>query len=275
MKPVRFFMPLALFALLLSLCAVHAVASGKAPAQPYTTWSHYGGTADASQYSALSQVNQSNVKQLHVAWSYSTGDVNDYSFNPLVVDDVMYALAQHHSIVALNAASGAELWVHPIRPETHMITYRGFNYWESADRSDRRLLFAVDNKLQEIDAKTGQSILAFGKHGSVDLRQDLGRDPDSLSLVQSGTPGRVFKNLIILGSATNEEYRSGPGDIRAYDVLSGRLVWSFHTIPHPGDPGYATWPKNAWKTVGGANAWSGMSLDEKQGILYVPTASPK
>jgi quinoprotein glucose dehydrogenase len=274
-KLTRLFMSMALLEPILSLGTTPALAAGKPSARPYTTWSQYEGTPDASQYSALSQVNRSNVKQLHVAWRYSTGDTNDYQFNPLVVDDVMYVMARHHSIVALNAVTGKELWVHPVEPEARLITHRGINYWESADRSDRRLLFAANNELQEIDAKTGKSILSFGTNGCVDLREGLGRDPESLSLVQSTTPGRVFRNLIILGSATNEEYRSGPGDIRAYDVLSGRLVWSFHTIPHPGEPGYDTWPKNAWKTVGGANAWSGMSLDDQRGILYVPTASPK
>ena len=127
----------------------------------------------------------------------------------------------------------------------------------------------------ELDARTGKSILQFGTNGLVDLRAGLGRDPESLTLVQSSTPGRIFENLIILGSATNEEYESGPGDVRAYDVLSGRLVWTFHTVPHPGEFGYDTWPKDAWKTVGGANAWSGLSLDVKRGVLYVPTASPK
>ena len=188
---------------------------------------------------------------------------------------MMYVLAKNNSIVALDAATGRELWVHPTDPQSRQVTYRGVNYWQSADRSDRRLLFSVDNYLQEIDARTGKSILQFGANGLVDLRAGLGRDPNSLRLVQSGTPGRVFGKLIILGSATNEEYESGPGDIRAYDVITGQLVWTFHTIPHPGEPGYETWPKDAWKTVGGANAWSGLSLDEKRGIVYVPTASPK
>jgi quinoprotein glucose dehydrogenase len=187
----------------------------------------------------------------------------------------MYVLAHNHSIVALDAKTGKELWIHPTDPKTTLITNRGINYWESTDRSDRRLLFAADNFLQEIDARTGKSILDFGENGRVDLREDLGRDPESLTLVQSTTPGRVFEDLLILGSATNEEYESGPGDIRAYDVRSGRLVWTFHTVPHPGEFGYDTWPKEAWKTVGGANAWSGLSADEKRGIVYIPTASPK
>jgi quinoprotein glucose dehydrogenase len=244
-------------------------------AKTHSTWSDYAGASDAAQYSALAQVNRSNVKGLQVAWSYPTGDGNKYLFNPIVVDRTMYVLAHDNSIVALDAASGKELWTHPTAPKTTLITNRGINYWESADRSDRRLLFAANNLLEEIDARTGKSILDFGKNGHVDLREGLGRDPESLTLVQSTTPGRVFENLLILGSATNEEYESGPGDIRAYDVRTGQMVWIFHTVPHPGEFGYDTWPKDAWKTVGGANAWSGLSLDEKRGIVFVPTASPK
>jgi quinoprotein glucose dehydrogenase len=241
----------------------------------HRVWNNYEGTPDAAQYSALTQINRSNVKRLQIAWKYPTSDGNKYLFNPIVIDGVMYVLAKQNSIVALDAATGSELWVHKTDPQTRLITNRGINYWESADRSDRRLLFACNNFLQEIDARTGKSILKFGTNGLVDLRAGLGRDPKSLTLVQSSTPGRVFENLIILGSATNEEYESGPGDIRAYDVLTGRLVWTFHTVPHPGEFGYDTWPKDAWKTVGGANAWSGMSLDEKRGVVYVPTSSPK
>jgi quinoprotein glucose dehydrogenase len=244
-------------------------------AQAHSTWSDYAGASDASQYSALAQINRSNVGKLQVAWSYPTGDGNKYLFNPIVVDRTMYVLAHHNSVVALDATTGKELWIHPTAPRTTLITNRGINYWESTDRSDRRLLFAADNFLEEIDARTGISILDFGERGRVDLREGLGRDPESLTLVQSTTPGRVFEDLLILGSATNEEYESGPGDIRAYSVRTGRLLWTFHTVPHPGEFGYDTWPKDAWKTVGGANAWSGLSLDEKRGIVFVPTASPK
>jgi quinoprotein glucose dehydrogenase len=258
-----------------SACLPYHASAQSSVAKTHTTWSDYEGTPDSAQFSALDQINRSNVSRLQVAWKYPTGDGNKYLFNPIVVEDVMYVLAKQNSIVALDATTGRELWIHKTDPESRLVTYRGINYWESADRSDRRLLFSVNNFLQEIDARTGKSILDFGKNGLVDLRAGLGRDPKSLTLVQSGTPGRVFGSLIILGSATNEEYESGPGDIRAYDVLTGQLVWTFHTIPHPGELGYDTWPKDAWKTVGGANAWSGMSLDEKRGVLYVPTASPK
>jgi quinoprotein glucose dehydrogenase len=245
------------------------------PDRSHSKWNDYAGASDSAQYSALDQINRLTVGKLRVAWSYPTGDGKKYLFNPIVVDRTMYVLAHNHSIVALDATSGKQVWIHPTDLKTSLITNRGINYWESADRSDRRLIFAADNFLQEIDARTGQSISDFGEGGRVDLREGLGRDPNSLSLVQSTTPGRVFEDLLIIGSATNEEYESGPGDIRAYDVRSGRMVWVFHTVPHPGDAGYETWPKDAWKMVGGANAWSGLSVDVKRGIVFVPTASPK
>jgi quinoprotein glucose dehydrogenase len=238
----------------------------------HTTWSDYLGGPDSAQYSALKQINKANVSQLQVAWTYPTGDKNSYSFGPIVVDGVMYVQAKNNSIVALDAATGRELWVHA--NNTRFITSRGLNYWESKDRSDRRLLYCVDNYLVAIDARTGQSIPSFGENGRSDLRAGYDRDPKTLTRVQNGTPGRVFENLIILGSASSGEYESQPGLIRAFDVRTGKLVWVFHTIPHPGEYGYETWPKDAWKTVGGVQDWSEMTLDEKRGIVYVPLASP-
>ena len=241
----------------------------------YLHWSSYGGTPDSAQYSGLRQIDKTNVRDLKVAWTYPVQDRNHYYFSPIVVHDVMYVMAKNNSIVALDAATGKERWVHATAVGSYLITNRGINYWESRDGLDRRLLYAQDNLLQELNARTGEAISSFGRQGHVDLRKDLGRDVSGIVLVQSTTPGRVFENLIILGSATNQEYESAPGDIRAYDVLSGKLVWSFHTIPHPGEFGYETWPREAWKTIGGANVWGEMSLDEKRGILYAPTGSPK
>ncbi|MEO8658989.1 MAG: pyrroloquinoline quinone-dependent dehydrogenase [Bryobacteraceae bacterium] len=250
-------------------CAVFAVA------QDHTKWADYGGAADSAQYSALRQINRSNVTKLEVAWKYPTGDNNKYSFNPLVVDGRIYVLAKSNSIVALDAATGKELWVHAPEPGTTVITNRGLNYWESKDRSDRRLLYASNHALRAINAVTGETIATFGVDGKVDLKQGLDRDPATIRLVQSTTPGRVFEDLIILGSATNQGYGSAPGDIRAYDVRTGKLAWTFHTIPRPGEFGHDTWPAEAWKHVGGANVWAEMTLDLKRGILYAPTASPK
>lgn len=240
-----------------------------------TSWSDYGGSADSSQFSDLTEVNRANVSKLHIVWTYQTGDPGKYLFNPLIAHGVMYVLAKKNSIVALDARTGKELWSHATDPNTTLITNRGINYWESTDGSQRRLFFSCNNFLQALDARTGELITGFGRDGRVDLRAGLGRDVDRLALVQSTTPGKIFEDLLILGSATNQEYQSGPGDIRAYNVRTGQLVWTFHTIPHPGEFGYDTWPKDAWKTAGGANAWSELTIDQKRGVVFVPTASPK
>jgi quinoprotein glucose dehydrogenase len=244
-------------------------------AQDHKKWSDYAGAGDSAQYSALQQIDRSNVAKLQVAWSYSTGDGNKYFFNPVMVDGTLFVLAKNNAIVALDAATGKEIWTHPADPDTKIITNRGINYWESKDRSDRRLLYASNHRLRALDARTGKPIATFGDGGSVDLKSGLDRDPRVIALVQSTTPGRVFEDLLILGSATNQGYGSAPGDIRAFDVRTGKLAWTFHTIPRPGEFGYDTWPKDAWTRVGGANVWGEFSVDEKRGILYAPTASAK
>jgi quinoprotein glucose dehydrogenase len=240
--------------------------------QPYATWSEYGGSADSMQYSSLRQINKDNVNRLELTWSLmAPGPGGRFAFNPMVVDGVMYLVGKDSVILALDAATGKQIWSHRSEGKP---TDRGFNYWESKDRSDRRLIFAADSYLQEIDAHTGVTIPSFGNDGRVNLRKGLGRDPKTIRNIQSGTPGRVFENLVILGSATGEGYADPPGDLRAYDVLTGKLAWTFHTVPHPGEFGYDTWPKDAWKYAGGTNAWGEISLDEKRGIIYFPLGSP-
>ncbi len=236
--------------------------------RPYTTWIDYGGSSDSMQYSALKQFNKSNVSHLELAWSYPVpGPSGRFGFNPIVVDGVMYVLGSENSIVALNAATGKPIWSHPVEGRP---TDRGINYWESKDRSDRRLIFSAGANLQEINARTGVTINTFGNDGRVDLREGSPRREGN----PTGTPGRVFENLILLGSAPGESYGSAPGDLRAFDVLTGKMVWIFHTIPYPGEFGYDTWPKDAWTYVGGNNTWGEISIDEKRGIAYFPTGSP-
>lgn len=262
---------------LFSLTIIYSGCGNEEPtaSSPYSNWSAYAGSADAAQYSSLSQINASNVHRLEPVWSFSTGDNNNYFFAPLVVDHIAYVLANNHSIVAIDATNGNEIWIHSPEGTRSKMTTRGINYWESGDRSDRRLFFASDHFLRAIDAQTGNPITAFGAGGKVNLKEGLGRDPKKLSLVQSHSPGRIFEDLLILGSATNEGYGSAPGDVRAFDVRTGKLLWTFHTIPHPGEFGYETWPEDAWKTVGGANVWSEFTVDEKRGIVYLPVASAK
>ena len=185
---------------------------------------------------------------------------------------VIYGRGRNGSLVALEAATGKERWV---RERMAGMTSRGMTYWESADGRDQRLIFAMDSLLQEIDARTGKSIMSFGANGIVDLRVGLdGRDPASIGNVQSSIPGEVFGNLVIVGTATGEGYMSPPGDIRAYDVVTGKLAWTFHTVPRPGEFGYDTWPKDAWKYIGGVNNWGEMTVDTRSGIVYIPLGSP-
>jgi quinoprotein glucose dehydrogenase len=235
-------------------------------------WFDYGGSIDSMQYSSLKQIDRSNAGKLELAWSYmAPGPGGRFAFSPLVVDGVLYVVGKDSAIVALDGVTGKQIWTHPVEGQP---TNRGFNYWQSKDGSDRRLIFAANSYLQEIDLKTGVTIPSFGNDGRVDLRVGLGRDPKTIRNIQSGTPGKVFENLIILGSATGEGYGDPPGDLRAYDARTGTLVWTFHTIPRPGEFGYDTWPKDAWKTAGGVNAWGEISVDEKRGIAYFPLGSP-
>ena len=256
------------FALLIFVCVCATLAS---PAdRSFATWSQYLGGADSSQYSSLKQINKSNVKRLEVAWMYPTGP-GTYTFDPMVVDGVMYVLAQKNAIVALDAATGKELWVHP---NVGAVGARGMNYWESKDKSDRRLFFINAGFLTAIDARTGQTINSFGDNGRTDLRIGLDRDPGRP--LQTSNPGRIFENLIITPlPAGNASYDSTPADIHAYDVVTGKLVWMFHVVPHPGEFGYDTWPPEAWKTVGGVHNWNEMTVDEKRGIAYIPLGTAR
>jgi quinoprotein glucose dehydrogenase len=259
--------------ILLVAALFFAFQSGEAAdtADQHRSWRDYGGGPDQSKYVVLEEIDKTNVAQLKVAWTYSTDDGIAYQSNPIVVDGMMYVMAKNNSLVALDAATGREIWIHA---NLRGLTRRGINYWESADRKDRRLLFSLNNYLQAIDARTGQSILSFGKDGLVDLREGLGRDPKTLGRVQSSTPGRIFENLIMVGSSPGESYVSAPGHLRAYDVVSGKLAWTFHTIPQPGEFGYETWPPDAYKYAGGVNTWGEISLDAARGIAYFPLGSP-
>jgi quinoprotein glucose dehydrogenase len=232
-------------------------------------WPQYGNGPENSRYFASSQINKANVNQLQVAWTYPYGDSGSV---PIAVRGVLYGRGRSGSLVAIDARTGREIWV---RGGMQGMTSRGINYWESRDGSDQRLIFTMDTLLQQVDAKTGLSIRTFGTNGVVDLREGLdGRDPATIGNIQSNTPGEIFENLIILGSATGEGYMAPPGDIRAYDILSGKLVWTFHTVPRPGEFGYDTWPKDAYKSIGGTNAWGEFTVDPQRGIAYIPLGSP-
>jgi quinoprotein glucose dehydrogenase len=235
------------------------------------TWRVYGGRADQSKFFEGSQITKENVAQLELAWNYPTGDNALYNFSPIIVDTIMYVYARNYSLVALHAITGKEIWIHT---DLRGISRRGINYWESKDKTDRRLVFTLNNSLQVLNALTGQSIPSFGAGGYVDLREGLDRDPTSVRRIQAMMPGVIFEDLVILGSAPGENYFSPPGYVRAYNVVTGKLEWTFHTIPQPGEFGYETWPKEAYKYVGAVNVWSEMSIDEERGIVYLPVGSP-
>lgn len=237
----------------------------------HNTWTHYGGSPDQSRYFTTSEITKENVHQLQVAWTYPVEPEFFNFFSPIIVDTVMYVFGRNNSLIALSAITGKELWIHA---NLRGITRRGINYWESEDKTDKRLIFTLNNSLQAIDAVTGKSITSFGKNGYVDMREGLGREPSSIRRMQSMMPGVIYDNLVIVGSAPGEGYFSPPGFVRAYNVVTGDLEWTFHTIPQPGEFGYDTWPKDAYKYVGAVNVWSEMSVDEERGIVFLPIGSP-
>jgi glucose dehydrogenase len=250
------------------------VATGfAADLRSFNSWNQYLGGADSSQYSSLNQINKSNVKQLAIAWSYATGETGQYLFNPLVVDGVMYVQAKNNALIALDAVTGRELWVHPFQGP---VTSRGMNYWESKDRADRRLFTTNAGFLTAIDARTGQTVMSFGDNGRTDLRTGLDRDLTDVPPIQTNNPGRIFEDIIIMPlMRSGADYSYVPGDIHAYNVRTGKLLWQFHTVPRPGEFGYETWPKDFWTRSGGGINWNELTIDEKRGIAYIPTGTGK
>lgn len=245
-------------------------------AEAHRTWSVVTGGHEGIRYSALDQINRSNVSLLAPEWTFDTGDAFDGSemqCNPIIVDGVMYVSSPKLRIFAIDAATGRQKWVFdpfagakPVGKQRN----RGLVYWSSG--RDRRILFAAGPYLWTLDAATGAPVPTFGSAGRIDLRAGLGRDPETLS-VSSTTPGVIHGGLLILGTIVGEDHPSAPGDIRAFDLRTGAIRWTFHTIPRPGEFGHETWPQNAWKNTGGANSWAGMTLDASRGIVYVPTGS--
>jgi quinoprotein glucose dehydrogenase len=245
-----------------------------------TDWPTYLGDRANSHYSPLKQINARNVSKLEIAWTYQSGGArpdgrSQIQCNPLIIDGVLYGTSPALVLFALDAATGRELWrFNPLRgggDHQALGVNRGVVFW--ADGEDRRILYTAGPYLHAVNARDGKLISSFGTDGRVDLKQGLGREANQLYVVTT-TPGIVFRDLLILGSRVAEgPGPSAPGHIRAYNIRTGKMAWIFHTIPHPGETGYETWPADAWKFIGGANCWAGMALDEKRGIVFVPTGS--
>jgi quinoprotein glucose dehydrogenase len=248
---------------------LHAAMAGAPAGVKDVDWPAYAGQKEGDRYSALTQINRENVRQLQVAWTYDTGEKGGLQTQPLIVGHTVFGYTSSQKVFALDAKTGKELWkfdsgIASGQPD------RGFAYWTDGKQ---KILFADTlYGLWALDPDTGKPIVTFGRKGMIDLRNNLGPESPA-GTVAITSPGVVYKDLIIMGFRTGESEPSPHGDIRAFDVHTGEMKWAFHTIPHPGESGYETWPKDAWKYTGAANNWAGMALDEKRGIVFVPTGS--
>jgi len=248
-------------------------------------WTMYGGNSNNNHYSSLSQIDTNNVTQLQVAWTYHAGDVDTANHsqiqcNPIIIDNVLYGTSPLMKLFAVDATTGKQKWIfNPFDSFSGnkrfffiMNNCRGVAYWSDGE-NDKRIFYTVGSDLYSINSNNGKPEMSFGDSGKIDLHNDLGRDVKDL-FVTATSPGVVYKNLIIMGTRVDEGPAAAPGHIRAYDVRTGRLKWIFHTIPYPNEVGYNTWEDTAaYRHIGGANAWSGLALDEKNGIVFAPTGS--
>jgi quinoprotein glucose dehydrogenase len=254
-------------------CVALLSALGASGAPAGADWPVYLGDKGASHYSGLSQITPGNVPQLKVAWTWRGGDARPDSSqiqcNPLIIGGVLYGTSANMALFALDAATGRQLWRLDL-PDGNGVN-RGLTYWSDGD--DRRILYGNGHWLRAVDARTGKLIDGFGVHGLVDLAEGLGRDVTGLA-IQANTPGVIYRDLIIMSMRVGEgPAPAAPGHVRAYDVRTGKLVWIFHAIPYPGETGYEAWPPDAWKHLGGVNAWPGMTVDEEHGLVFCPIGS--
>ncbi len=274
--------------LALSVCVLSCKHADTTDVSKYSGWTNYAGSKDGIRYSSGDQINTGNVKQLQVAWAYSThdkdsGNRSQNQCNPIVIGSILYATSPKLKLFALDAATGAAKWLFdPAGEDSSMKNdraaslkvCRGLAYWQDEKGQDGRLFYSVGNKTWAIDAADGKPVRSFGKGGWIDLLENLDRTGDANAFMAANTPGIIYKDLLIIGARVSESADAAPGHLRAFDVRTGARRWIFHTIPQPGEFGYDTWPdKDAWKKLGGANNWAGLSLDEERGIVYVPTGT--
>lgn len=264
-------------ALLLLFAGALVAQTTTSPYESHREWRVYSGDLEGSKYSELDQINRGNVQNLKPAWIYHTGDAakgrgSTIECNPIVIDGTMFVTSPRLNLIALDAATGEHRW--DFSPRNGGGVNRGVMFWEDQKNTDRRIFYSVGNFLYAVSADTGQLVTTFGSNGHIDLREGLDRDTFHLS-VSSSSPGIIFADLIIMGSATGEgPGPTAPGHVRAFDVRTGERKWIFHTIPHPGEPGHEEWPADAWRTIGGANAWGGLTVDPKLGWVFFGTGSP-
>jgi quinoprotein glucose dehydrogenase len=272
----------------LPILFITATVAGCASEQKdYSSWQSYKGSDEAIHYSSLKDVDTNNVTQLQVAWEYHTGDADTVNHsqiqcNPIIIDGILYGTTPLLKLFAIDAATGKEKWVfNPAdlagedKKPLHFIlnNNRGVTYWTDGDK-DKRIYYTAGSQLFAINTVTGKKVESFGKNGSLDLHDGLGRDDIYNFFITATSPPVIYKNILVTGSRVDEGAQSAPGHIRGYDVRTGVQKWIFHTIPHPGEEGYETWEdKEAYKFIGGVNAWSGLTLDRESGIVYAATGS--
>lgn len=242
----------------------------------HSDWPEYNGDGARNHYSPLTQINKANVAHLKVAWSYASGGADtlqnrtQMQCNPIIIDGILYGVSANTQAFAIDAATGKQRWKTDLL-DNGGTTSRGVTYW--ADGLDKRIFFGAGKWLYALEANTGKLIESFGDNGKIDLKIGIER-PGADNYVVSNTPNTIYKNLLITGTRVSESETALLGDIRAYDVRTGKLVWTFHTIPQKGEPGHETWsPQNPRQRIGGANNWMGMAIDRERGILYAPTGS--
>ncbi len=253
-------------------------------------WPYYASDAASTKYSALEQIQRGNVGSLEIAWEWNTGErasqeygiqPGKFEATPIMIDGVLYLSTAYGRVVALDPATGKEIWKYD--PETHVIgqgftglgfVHRGVAAW--SDGQERRIFMNARYKLLALDAKTGKLVKTFGNNGVVDLTQGFDRPVDTLHF-ETRSPPVIYENLVMVGSHIPDWLMfkgDPPGDVRAFDVHTGELVWSFSTVPRPGEPGSETWGDGSAKFTGHANVWAPMSLDEERGLLYLPVSTP-
>ena len=270
--------PAAVFLLLLVCCGGSA-----------QEWRFYGGNPEGTRFSSLHQINRRNVGALKRAWTYHTGEVNrgnetdrhhvaPFETTPVVVDGMLYLSTPSNRVIALDAETGREIWhfdPQAGRARRIFFQHRGVSYWQSETGDDRRILYGTfDGRMICLEAKTGKACQGFGTNGVVNLRAGVADEFPELEYAVTSPPA-IYKDLLITGAAVPEYPSRGPsGAVRAFDVHSGKLVWTFHTIPEPGEAGHETWEKEAWKGRTGANVWSTMSVDVERDLVFLPIGSP-
>jgi quinoprotein glucose dehydrogenase len=239
-----------------------------APPPKNVDYPYYGGDPGAMRYSTLTQINAQNAGQLKEVWRYDLGGASTIENQPIVVNGILYGVGVN-TVYALDAATGKTKWECPLMTQSGR-NPRGLTFW--TDGKERRVIVAKANLMTALDADTGKPIPSFGKEGTIDLNDQL-RGKASENRVGMASPAGIYKDILITHGGVNEVTPASPGDLRGWDVRSGKLLWTFHTIPYPGEEGYDSWPKDAYLKAGGANAWTGVSLDDKRGILFATTGS--